>query len=197
MAKGTWIVLGVLGAILLVVIGAFASVVGAYNSLNKESKAVDAQSKQVDVTYQKAFGLLPQISNITDRYMQNESEVQRQVAALRSGLPTATTGNLNQKDNYTAALSNLILLVGNRAENYPELRASELYANLQAVVLETYNEIRAEKVRYNDRVQAYETHRTSCCIPLLVANSFGFGPKEYIGYSDRPNQTPFPAGQPL
>jgi len=171
--------------------------VGAYNSLNRESKAVDAQSKQVDVQYQLAFGLLPQVTNITDRYMQNEKDIQTQVAALRSGFGPAVNGSLNAKDNYTAQLSNLILAVGNRAENYPDLKASGLYENLQVIVTDTYHKIAAEKVRYNDRVQTYETHRTSCCIPLLIANSFGFGPKDYIGFSNRPNQTEFPAGQSL
>jgi LemA protein len=196
--KGTWIALGVIGAILLIVIGGIASAVSAYNSLNAESKSVDAQSKQVDVQYQRAFGLLPQLTNITDRYMQNESDVQKQVAALRSGAAiTSSAGSLNQKDNYTQQLSNLVLLVGSRAENYPDLVASHLYANLQTEVTNTYNKIAAEKVRYNERVQTYETHRTSCCIPLLVASSFGFGAKEYVGFSDRPDQSTFPAGQPL
>lgn len=197
MAKGTWIVLGVLGALLLIVFGALASFVGAYNSLNSESKAVDAQSKQVDVQYQRAFGLLPQVENITDRYMQNEKDIQTQVAALRSGYGPAINGSLQAKDNYTAQLSNLILAVGNRAENYPDLKASDLYANLQVLVTDTYNKIAAEKVRYNDDVQRYETHRTSCCVPLIVANMFGFHEKPYIGYNNRPDQTSFPAGQQL
>lgn len=196
--KGTWIVLGVIGAILLIVIGGIASAVSAYNSLNAESKSVDAQSKQVDVQYQRAFGLLPQLTNITDRYMKNESDVQREVAALRSGLATATTtGSLNQKDNFSQQLSNLILLVGARSENYPELKAARLYENLQTEVTNTYNKVASERIRYNERVLKYETHRTSCCMPLLVANMFGFDAKEYIGFSNSPKQTEFPAGQTI
>lgn len=197
MVKATWIVLAVLGAVALLVLGVVGSAVGAYNSLNSERNGIQAQSKQVDVQYQRAFELLPKILNITDSYMQNERDIQTQVAALRSGLTTAQNGNLTQKDNYSTQLNNLVLLVGNRAENYPDLKASGLVANLQDEVTNTYNKITSEKVRYNDRVQEYNTHRSTCCLPLLVANMFGFSAETYIGYTDSTLQTPKPTGQPI
>src|SRR5690349_21815922 len=111
------IVLGVLAAIALLVLGIVGAAVGAYNSLNAERNTVDAQSKQVDVQYQRSFALVPQLTNLTQQYMQNEKDVQEQVAALRSGLVTAQNGDLQAKDNYTLQFANFVALVGNRAEN--------------------------------------------------------------------------------
>lgn len=194
MVKGTTIALGVLAALVLVVVGVAAAGVGTYNSLNAESKAVDAQGKQVDVQYQRAFRLVPQIVGLAEKYVQNETQLQRDVAALRSGLPSAENGTLNEKDAYTQQVTRTFNLV---VEAYPQLKGDQLYQNLIDEITNTENKIAAEKVRYNDRVQTYDTHRTSCCLPVFIANTFGFGPKEYIGYTDRPNQTSFPEGQQL
>jgi len=191
--KATWIVLGVLAAIALVAVGVIGAGVGAYNSLNQERNAVDAQSKQVDVQYQRAFRLVPQLINLTNTYMANERDIQIGVAALRSGLSTAQNGTLNDRDNFTGVQLPQFLALLPRSENYPNLKADALFQQLEDEITNTENKIASEKVRYNDDVQAYNTHRTTCCLPLFVANSFGFHAAEYIGFTDRPNQQAFPA----
>lgn len=197
MAKGTWIALGVLGAIALIALGIVGSAVGTYNSLVRESEGVDAQGRQVDVQYQRAFGLLPRLEDLTRQYMQNEREVLENVTALRSGLAAAGNGTFEEKDAFLAQYVSFVALVGNRVESYPDLEANELFQTTMDEVTNSFNKIAAEKVRYNERVQTYNAHRRECCIPLLVAGMFGFEPREYIGYSDRPNQATFPAGADL
>ncbi|SRR5581483_5584043 len=197
MVKGTYVALGVLAAIALLALGTVGAGVAAYNNLNAQSVAVDAQAKNVDVIYQRNFALIPVLQNLTEKYMQNEKDIQTQVAALRSGLPTATTGNLSVRDNYTQQFANLVALVGNRAEAYPNLKADQLFVNLQDEVTNSQNKIAAEKLRYNDKAQEYNTLRNTCCFPILVSHMAGFGPKEYIGYSNRPNQVDFPSGQTI
>lgn len=195
--KAAWIVLGVLGAIGLVAMGVVASGITTYNEFVRESEGVDAQARQVDVAYQRAFRLLPRLTNITDRYMENEADVQREVAALRSGISSAQNGSLQTKDAYQEALVNTILLVGARAEAYPELRASGLVADLMTEVTNTENKIAGEKLRYNDLARGYNAHRRECCVPAIVAGMFGFEAKEYIGFADRPNTDEFPEGERL
>ena len=197
MVKGSWIALGVLGAIVLVVLGTVASAVGTYNSLVTESEGVDAQGKQVDVAYQRAFGLLPELERLTRTYMQNEREVLENVTALRSGLGAAENGTFEEKDEFLSQYVQFVALVGNRVENYPDLKADALFQKTMDEITNSFNKIAMEKVRYNDRVQEYNAHRRQCCIPAFVANTFGFDAKEYIGYEDRPNQTSFPPGATL
>jgi LemA protein len=197
MAKGSWIALGVLGAIALIVLGVAGAAMGTYNSLVRESEAVDGQSKQVDVQYQRAFRLVPQITNLAEQYMQNEKDVMQNVSALRSGLGAARNGTFDQKDQFASDLARFVLLVGNRVENYPQLKADRLFQQTMDEIINTENKIAMEKVRYNDIVQKYNAHRRQCCVPIFVAQFAGFGPKEYIGYADRPNQTEFPEGAQL
>lgn len=198
MVKGTWIALGVVGAIVLVAIGVVASGVGTYNDFVKEREAVDAQSKIVDVQYQTAFRLVPQVVDLAQQYLQNETEVQTAVAALRSGMSQAEDGSFEQKEAYSDQISAtraLIVQVVN--ENYPDLKGVALYRDTINTVINTENKIQMEKVRYNDRVQTYNAHRLQCCIPVFIANAFGFAQKEYIGYPDRPNTSEFPVGAQL
>ena len=197
MAKGTWIALGVLAGIVLVVVGILGSGVGVYNELVDEQTAVDAQAKQVDVQYQRAFRLLPTLMNLTEQYMQNEREVLTNVTALRSGLSAAQNGTFEAKDAYLQDMVAFVALVGNRVENYPDLEANELFKSTMAEIVNTENKIAAEKVLYNDRVQDFNAHVRKCCMPLLVANMLGFDEKEFIGFQDRPNQTAFPEGQQI
>ncbi|MEA3200959.1 MAG: LemA protein [Thermoplasmata archaeon] len=197
MVKGTYVALGILAAIALIAVGVVGAGIAAYNSLNRSSIAVDAQGKDVDVIYQRNFQLLPQLDSIATRYFANETAVQEQVAALRSGITAAQNGSLTVKTNLTEQLNGLVAVLGSRAESYPQLKGDQLFITLQDETTNSANKLAAEKLRYNDLAQAYNTERNTCCFPILVAHMTGFAPKEYIGYNDRPNQESFPAGQGL
>lgn len=194
MVKPIWIVAGVLGAIALVVLGGLVSAVGTYNAFVREQEAVDAQGNIVDVQYQRAFRLVPQLTNLTQQYMQNERAVIENATALRSGLAPAANGSFEAKDNYLSELVTFVALVGNRVEAYPELRSNELFQQTMDEVVNTENKIATEKVRYNDRVRDYNAHLRQCCIPLLVAGFAGFGPKTYIGFQGELGQAAPPEG---
>ena len=197
MAKGTYVALGVLAAIALIALGTVGAAVSSYNTLNTQSNAVDAQAKNVDVIYQRNFQLLPSLETIATKYFANETETQKQIAALRSGITQAQNGNLTEKTAVTESLNGLVAVLGSRVESYPGLKGDQLFLTLQDETTNSANKLASEKLRYNDKVQAYNTLRTSCCFPIFVAHTFGFGPKEYIGFSDRPNQQAFPPGQSL
>lgn len=192
MAKGSWIAIGVLAAIGLVLLGIVGSAIGTYNSFVNESESVDAQGEQVDVAYQRAFRLVPQIVNLSDRYMDKTSDAYARVAALRSGIAEAEGGTLAEKD---AATQNIGTTFNLAVEAYPQIRSDAIYGDLIAEITNTENKIAIEKVRYNDYARDFNAHTKRCCIPMLVAGAFGFEPKEYIGLIGRDNQTPIPTGQ--
>ena len=194
MAKGTWIALGILAAIALVAVGVAASGIGTYNALTNESVGIDGQSKQVDVQYQRAFRLVPQIVNLSDKYVDKTSEAYARVTALRAGVDQAQNGTLAQKE---AAAQQIGPTFNFMVEAYPDIQFDAVYQQVIDEIVNTENKIAAEKVRYNDQVTAYNAHRKRCCMPILVASLFGFEEREFIGFTDRPNQTGFPADQQI
>jgi LemA protein len=69
----------------------------------------------------------------------------------------------------TAALARLLVVV----ENYPQLRSNEQFARLMDELAGTENRIAVERMRYNERVQAYNTSRRQ--FPSnITASIFGF-----------------------
>ncbi len=197
MAKAAWIVLGVLGAIGLIVIGGVGAAIGTYNDLVNEREAADAQSKRVDVQYQRAFRLVPRLTDLAREFMENETDVITRATALRSALVEAQNGTFEAKDAYYQNLAQFVAIMGARAENYPQLRSQELYRTTMDEITNTENKIAMEKVRYNDGVERYNAHLKRCCMPLIVVGFAGFEAKEYIGYGDRPNQRAFPEGETI
>lgn len=194
MAKGTWIALGILGAIALVAVGVVGAGIGTYNSLTDESVGIDGQAKQVDVAYQRAFRLVPQIVNLSDKYVDKTSEAYARVTALRAGVSDAQNGTLAQKE---AAAQQIGPTFNFMVEAYPDIRFDAVYQQVIDEIVNTENKIAAEKVRYNDQVTAYNAHRRKCCLPVFVANMFGFEEREFIGFQDRPNQGRFPEGEQI
>lgn len=194
MAKGMWIALGVIGAIALVALGIVGSAVGTYNSLTNEDVAVDAQAKQVDVAYQRAFRLVPQITNLSDRYVDKTSEAYERIVAMRAGVDRAQNGTLAEKDAAAASVGTTFNFM---VEAYPDIRSDAIYGTLIDEIINTENKIAAEKVRYNDKVEEFNAHRRRCCLPLLVAGMFGFDERQFIGYEDRPDTSRFPEGATL
>ncbi len=75
----------------------------------------------------------------------------------------------------SSALSRLLVV----SENYPELKANQYFQDLQGQLRSTEDGIKAERNRYNERAQAYNTTRLR--FPAsLVANFTGFAEKAYF-----------------
>ena len=107
-------------------------------------------------------------------YAQHEESVYKDIADSRSKLlaaksPEETIQAANQQ---TSALGRLLAVV----ENYPQLRANEQFNRLMDELSGTENRIATERMRYNEKVQEYNTSRRS--FPANVTASI-FGFKEY------------------
>jgi len=105
---------------------------------------------------------------------QQEKDVFGQIAESRAKLAGATTPDqtIQAANDQSAALARLLVIV----ENYPQLRSNETFNRLMDELSGTENRIAVERMRYNERVQDYNTTRRQ--FPSNVtASVFGF--KEY------------------
>jgi LemA protein len=79
------------------------------------------------------------------------------------------------QDGLGSALQRLLVV----AENYPDLKATAGFRDLQAQLEGTENRISVERMRFNEAAQAYNTARLR--FPAnLFASMFGFGEKAYF-----------------
>jgi LemA protein len=159
----------------------------SYNRFVGQEEAIKAQWAQVENQLQRRNDLIPNLVETVRGYASHEESVYKDIADSRSRLlaaksPEETIQAANQQ---TSALGRLLAI----AENYPQLRANEQFNRLMDELSGTENRIAVERMRYNERVQEYNTARRQ--FPAnLTARMFGF--KEYPFFQAPPEARQVP-----
>ena len=146
----------------------------SYNRFVGQEEAIKAQWAQVENQLQRRNDLIPNLVETVRGYAQQEKDVFGQIADSRSKLAGARTpeDQIKAANEQSAALARLLVI----SENYPQLRSNESFNRLMDELSGTENRIAVERMRYNERVQEYNTARRR--FPAnLTAGIFGF--KEY------------------
>jgi LemA protein len=159
----------------------------SYNKFVGQEEAIKAQWAQVENQLQRRNDLIPNLVETVKGYATHEQSVFNEIAEARSKLlaaksPEETIQAANQQ---TSALGRLLAVV----ENYPNLKANEQFNRLMDELSGTENRLAVERMRYNEKVQAYNTSRRQ--FPAnLTAKMFGF--KEYPFFQAPPEAKPAP-----
>ena len=159
----------------------------SYNTFVSQEQAIKAQWAQVENQLQRRNDLIPNLVETTKGFAQHEESVYKDIADSRSKLlaaksPEETIQAANQQ---TSALGRLLAVV----ENYPQLRANEQFNRLMDELSGTENRIATERMRYNERVQEYNTARRQ--FPgNVTAKMFGF--KDYPFFEAPPEAKEVP-----
>jgi LemA protein len=185
MKRGTMILLGIVGAILIVV-GWFIS---AGNGLIQKDESVKAAWSQVENVYQRRMDLIPNLVETVKGYAKHESQTLEEVTKARSQAvqvtqSTASNAPNDQKklaefqrsqENLGAALGRLMVVV----EKYPDLKANQNFRDLQVQLEGTENRIATERRRFNEVAQDYNA--SIRMFPTsIVASSKGMQPRAYF-----------------
>jgi len=143
-----------------------------YNSLvGKRNQILNAEGS-IDSMLKKRFDLLPNLVETCKVYLSHEKEMFNYLAELRM---QASTGNLdaNTKDLINTSASKTVADLMVLAENYPELKSSNNFLQLQAAWNETEDQIAASRRFYNSAIVDYNT-AIQVFPSSLVAAVFGF-----------------------
>ena len=143
----------------------------SYNTFVSEDEAIKTQWSQVENQLQRRNDLIPNLVESVKGITQQERDVFGQIAESRAKLAGAQTPEqrIEAANEQSAALARLLVVV----ENYPQLRSNEQFARLMDELSGTENRIAVERMRYNERVQEYNTLRRR--FPSnITAGIFGF-----------------------
>jgi LemA protein len=158
--------------ITIVMVGAGVATSGcSYNTFVGQEEAIKTQWAQVENQLQRRNDLIPNLVETTKGIAQQEQEVFGRIAESRAKMAGATTPEqrIAAANEQSSALARLLVVV----ENYPQLRSSETFNRLMDELSGTENRISVERMRYNERVQEYNTLRRR--FPSNVtASIFGF-----------------------
>src|SRR3954447_20734845 len=146
----------------------------SYNTFVSQEQAIKAQWAQVENQLQRRNDLIPNLVETTKGFAQHEEAVYKDIAEARSRLLAAKTPDesIAAANQQTSALGRLLAVV----ESYPQLKANEQFNRLMDELAGTENRLSVERMRYNERVQEYNTARRQ--FPgNMTAKAFGF--KDY------------------
>jgi LemA protein len=159
----------------------------SYNKFVGQEEAIKSQWAQVENQLQRRNDLIPNLVETVKGYAQHEEGVFKEIADARSQLLAAKSPEeeISAANRQTSALGRLLAI----SENYPQLKANEQFNRLMDELSGTENRLAVERMRYNEKVQEYDTARRQ--FPAnLTAKMFGF--KEYPYFQAPPDAKQVP-----
>jgi LemA protein len=186
MKKGCLIALIVVGFLALVGFGIFSWGTKVYNGMVTMQESVTSQWGNVQTAYQRRSDLIPNFVNTVKGAANFEQTTLTQVIEARAKAtsvtidPTKMTAeNMQQfqqaQGQLSSALSRLMVVV----EQYPELKATQNFRDLQVELEGTENRISVERRKFNEVAQVYNTNIRRFPQNFL-AGMFGFQAKPYF-----------------
>jgi LemA protein len=162
------------GTLLALVLAVLTSAGCSYNRFVSQEESIKTQWAQVENQLQRRNDLIPNLVETVKGIADQEREVFGQIADSRARLAGARTPEetIEAANQQSVALARLLVVM----ENYPQLRSNESFNRLMDELAGTENRIAVERMRYNERVQEYNTARRQ--FPSnITAGMFGF--REY------------------
>jgi len=168
--------------LILLIIGAIALwVVLMYNRLITLRNRVREAFSDIDVQLKRRYDLIPNLVNTVKGYATHERELLEKVTEAR----TRAMGAQGVHDKAVAEnmLSQTLKSLFAVAENYPDLKASQNFLELQRELRDTEDKIQAARRFYNTNVMSLNT-KIEVFPSNLIARGFGFKKEEFFELED-------------
>ena len=161
--------------LVIIIVVIIVAVIGMYNGLIQSRNKVENAWSQIDVQLQRRFDLIPNLVEAVKGYMTHEQETLTKVTELRSSWANATTvAEKAELDNELTGALKTIMAV---SENYPDLKASQNFSELQEELRNTENKISYARQFYNDSATMYNT-KLQVVPTNIIASMFNFKEQE-------------------
>jgi len=154
--KGLVVLIAVLIVLVLLGIGAFSWYINGYNNAVNLEQGTEKAWADIDAALQRRLDLVPNLVNTVKGYATHEKELFENIAKSREKYFQADTraGKIEASNELSGFLSRLLML----QENYPELKASENFRDLQVALEGTENRIAVARTRYNDAAKQLNSY---------------------------------------
>jgi len=175
-----WIIIGI-------IVVAIGFVWMLYNSIIGLRIRVREAFSGIDVQLKRRTDLIPNLVESVKGYAGHEKTVFENVTNARAALMSAGSPQAKAvADNQlTGALKTLFAV----AENYPTLKASENFQQLQKELSDTEDKIAYSRQYYNANVTDYNT-KIALFPNNVLAGMFGFKPEEFFGVQEEERKKP-------
>jgi LemA protein len=169
-----FIVLGVLAVLVI-------AIIAIYNGLVRANVRTDEAWSDITVQLKRRLDLIPNLIETVKGYASHEKEVFENVTKARANTLNAqgVQETAKAENQFEQALKSLFAV----SENYPQLRATENFQQLQAELVDTEDKIQAARRFYNGaardlniKIQVFPTN--------IFAGMLGFKSREFYETED-------------
>jgi LemA protein len=152
----------------------------SYNRLVRLRNQVDGSWAQIDVQLKRRYDLIPNLVETVKGYAAHERGTLESVVAARGNAINAAQApgvadRAEAENVLTQALGRLFAL----AEAYPDLKANQNFAALQAELANTEDKIAYARQFYNSAVQSFNT-ATQTLPTNIIAGLGGFKTRDFF-----------------
>jgi len=169
--------------ILLLLIG-----ISIYNTLIRKKNQVDNAFHSIDVQLKKRYDLIPQLLETVKGYMHYEKDILENLTKLRTqtiSAPVSSDQKVELDNAITAGIKSVLISV----ENYPDLKASQNFLNLQGALNETEEQLAASRRFYNAAVTDY--HNALQTFPSsMIAGMMGLKSRSFFTIDEEQRAVP-------
>ena len=152
-----WVVVVIVLAVLLLIgLGVFRWYINGYNKAVNFEQGSEKAWADIDSALQRRLDLVPNLVNTVKGYATHEKELFENIAKSREKYFQAGSraGKIEASNELGGFLSRLLML----QENYPQLKASDNFRDLQAQLEGTENRINVARVRYNEAARLLNSY---------------------------------------
>lgn len=142
-------------------------IVVTYNSFIKKINKIEQAASSIDVYLTQRFDLIPNLVECVKGYMKYEQQTFLAITKKREEYMKSR--NIKEGQELNTECNRILAL----SENYPELKANELFLNLQKSLTKMENQLQAARRIYNAEVNLYN-NKVQMFPSKIIAVIFGF-----------------------
>ncbi|TGN17696.1 LemA family protein [Leptospira idonii] len=162
-----------------------------YNRIQELDEEVTASWSEVLNQYKRREDLIPNLIAATKGYMQHEKEIMKDIAEARAKLgsiqatpelinnPDAFKKFTQSQDQLGSAISRLLMV----QENYPQLKADQLFLDLKSQLEGTENRVTVARNRFITATKEFNIYIRQFPA-VLTAKAFGYDAKPNFTVED-------------
>lgn len=172
--------------VIAIIVIAIIYAIVMYNGLVALNQRVGEAWSDITVQLKRRYDLIPNLVNTVKGYASHEKTVFNDVTKARTKAINAdgVKETAKAENQFSQTMKSLFAV----AENYPDLKASQNFQELQAELTDTEDKIQAARRFYNNEVKDFNTKRLK--FPTRIfANKLHFDKdKEYFELDEAENQ---------
>jgi LemA protein len=161
-----------------------------FNGLVKRRNRAQEAWSEIDIELKRRHDLIPNLVSTVQSYATHEQQTFEAVTQARANAVSAgATGDVNKIASSENALSGALRSLFAVAENYPQLRAVESFAQLQETLVSTEDKIEYARRYYNTSARDYNIGLQT--FPRnLIAGPLGFKPVAFFATAEDERSVP-------